>query len=361
MRVMQLIDSLELGGAERMAVTYANMLSKEITASYLCVTRAEGALKSSLFSAVNYYFIGKKRTLDTKAVGRLVQLIKKENIDIIHAHGTSFFFAYLVKLKCKKIKLVWHNHHGASSQYGWIKMFVLKKCIESFNVVITVNQELNGWVVSALKFPQKSSYYISNFIDFNILDKTKIKTLKGKESQRIVCLANLKYPKEHLFLSKAFLKITEAFPEATLHFVGADYNDEYSEVIKEFISENKLQNTIFIHGKQSNPQQYLNACAIGVIASSSEGLPMALLEYAKSNLAVITTNVGQCATVVKDHGVVVSSGDVEEMSNAIKRLLQNIKEKSTLAKEYSNHIKFSYSLEAIKQDILKIYDVIHYG
>ena len=39
MRVLQLIDSLDAGGAERVAVTYANTLCEYIDASYICVTR----------------------------------------------------------------------------------------------------------------------------------------------------------------------------------------------------------------------------------------------------------------------------------------------------------------------------------
>lgn len=44
MRILQLIDSLEAGGAERMAVTYANALVQEIAFSGLVATRKEGPL-----------------------------------------------------------------------------------------------------------------------------------------------------------------------------------------------------------------------------------------------------------------------------------------------------------------------------
>ena len=44
MRIVQLIDSLDAGGAERMAVNYANALSEKITFSGLVATRKEGLL-----------------------------------------------------------------------------------------------------------------------------------------------------------------------------------------------------------------------------------------------------------------------------------------------------------------------------
>ncbi|GAL61464.1 glycosyltransferase [Algibacter lectus] len=91
MKVLQLIDSLEAGGAERVAVNYANGLVHMIDASYLCTTRAEGLLKGELNKDVGYLFLNKKKTIDVKAIKRLHQFIKNEDIDIIHAHGSSFF------------------------------------------------------------------------------------------------------------------------------------------------------------------------------------------------------------------------------------------------------------------------------
>ncbi|MFT5891878.1 MAG: hypothetical protein ACI9Y7_001985, partial [Dokdonia sp.] len=71
MRVLQLIDSLDLGGAERIAVEYANLLSIDIERSYLCASRFEGKLKSTIDPSVHYFFLDRKRTLDYSAIKRL--------------------------------------------------------------------------------------------------------------------------------------------------------------------------------------------------------------------------------------------------------------------------------------------------
>ena len=57
MRMVQLIDSLETGGAERMAVNYANSLSDVIEFSGIVVTRKEGSLSSELHNKVAYCFL----------------------------------------------------------------------------------------------------------------------------------------------------------------------------------------------------------------------------------------------------------------------------------------------------------------
>ncbi len=59
-RVIQLIDSLEPGGAERMAVTIANTFGNQLAFSGLVVTRLEGSLKETINSNVEYLFLKKE-------------------------------------------------------------------------------------------------------------------------------------------------------------------------------------------------------------------------------------------------------------------------------------------------------------
>jgi hypothetical protein len=61
MRILQIIDSLTVGGAEKMAVNYANSLSKITEFSGIVVTRKEGYLKEHLDEGVGYLFLGRKR------------------------------------------------------------------------------------------------------------------------------------------------------------------------------------------------------------------------------------------------------------------------------------------------------------
>ena len=96
MRIVQIIDSLEAGGAERMAVNYANALAEEITFSGLIATRKEGILKNQIGSKVSYLFLHKKKRIDFQAVFYLRNYLLKNKIEIVHAHSSSFFIAVLM-------------------------------------------------------------------------------------------------------------------------------------------------------------------------------------------------------------------------------------------------------------------------
>jgi len=114
MKVLQLIDTLNAGGAERVALNYANELSQHLEGSYLCATRQEGPLKNQIKPEVGYLFLQKKSALDLGAVRRLSQYVKANKINLIHAHGTSFLTAVLCKLFVRNLKIVWHDHYGKS-------------------------------------------------------------------------------------------------------------------------------------------------------------------------------------------------------------------------------------------------------
>ena len=356
MKVLQLIDSLEPGGAERVAVNTANALSKSIDASYLCTTRAEGILKNSLLKEVNYKFLNKKRTLDIKAFLSIYKYVKKENITIIHAHSSSFFLATLIKLFNRKIKIVWHDHYGNSDFLETRKFKTLRLCSVFFNHIITVNTKLEFWAKTNLK--SKFVSYVPNFAVLNNAPSTT--KLKGVNGKRIVCLANFRPQKNHLILFEAFKSINEMYPDWSLHLVGKDFNDSYSESIKNTIQTLGLSQKVFIYGSCEDTFAILNQCQIGVLASKSEGLPIALLEYGLAGLATITTQIGQCADVVlnQTNGLVVQPDNVTQLANAIKYYIENDNLRLQHGEALIAHVETFFSEKAIIEKIKSIYNTL---
>jgi glycosyltransferase involved in cell wall biosynthesis len=278
LKVLQIIDSLNVGGAEVLAVNIANGLSKYTVESHICVTRKEGPLKKKISSRVGYLFLNRTTTIDFKAILKLNTYINKNKIQIVHAHSTSSFIAFCIKLLQPKIKIIWHNHTGAYIYLSGNKLRVLKICANFINVIINVNKDLDNWSKNILK--HKNSRYVPNFSNFNDLSlSTK---LKGTKDKRITCLANFREVKDHLNLLKAFKIVLETNAEWTLHLVGKNYEDAYSTSILSFIDRHQLGENIFLYGMCSDIKNILKQTEIGVLSSKSEGLPISLLEYGLS-------------------------------------------------------------------------------
>ena len=353
MRVLQLIDSLEAGGAERVAVNIANILSTKIERSFLCVTRKEGLLKESLLGNVNYLFLNKTRTIDLRAIKKLNIFIKQKNIQIIHAHSTSFFLAIILKLLNRNISIIWHDHYGNSEFLKDRKFGILKFCSKHFSHIFSVNKNLETWAKQKLKI--KSVSYLPNFAVIN--ETLAITTLKGGLGKRIVCLANLRLQKDHITLLEAFNEINKWYPDWTLHCIGKNFNDDYFEAIKAKIKELNLKKSVFLYGSKPDVFNILNQCDIGVLSSKSEGLPMALLEYGLARLAVVATKVGECETVITNNynGLLVNASKKEDLSKALSSFIVDKELRETFAIRYKKHIQDNYSDNTQLQTILTIY------
>jgi len=354
MRVLQLIDSLDAGGAERVAVNMANTLSKKIDKSFLCATRKEGLLKASISNSVGYLYLNKQKTIDLNAIKALNTFIKTNHINIIHAHSSSFFLATIMKLLNGKLAVVWHDHYGNSEFLAIRKYRVLKLCSRYFSHIFSVNKTLEIWAKENLKFESVS--YLPNFAtaDKNLA----VTTLKGTHGKRIICLANLRPQKDHFTLIDAFKRVVQLFPDWTLHCVGKDFNDEYSKEVKTKIETLGLQKSIFVYGSKPDVFNILQQCEVGVLSSKSEGLPMALLEYGLAHLAVITTDVGECSSVVLNaqNGLLINPLSVDELSESLILYLENKSLRNTYSAQFKAHVIKEFSEASQLKYILDIYN-----
>jgi glycosyltransferase involved in cell wall biosynthesis len=333
MRIIQIIDSLEVGGAEKMAVNYANALSKKIEFSGLIATRAEGNLKNQLHKEVSYLFLNRKKVIDFSAVFRLRKFCKENNVDYLQPHSSSYFIALIVKISYPKIKLIWHDHNGLSEFISTQKSFILKMSSHFFKGIIVVNYKLKNWAEKELNC--SNVVYLPNFTSQN--SESKLETiLEGVEGKRILCLANLRDQKNHFLLLEVAEKLKKSKPDWTFHLVGKDFKDDYSAQIKGLIKSKKLSGNVFIYGSKNDVNNIINQSDIAILTSKSEGLPVALIEYGLMKKPVISTKVGEIPLIIKEgiNGFIVGVNDVEEF---YKRLLKLIDD-ATLRHSFGNYL-----------------------
>jgi glycosyltransferase involved in cell wall biosynthesis len=354
MRIIQVIDSLEIGGAERMAVNYANALSKKIVFSGLVATRNEGSLLNQIDQNVSYLFLNKKKKIDFKAVFRLRKYIKQNRVDFIHAHSSSFFIAVLVKLTMPKIKIIWHDHYGSRSKESKAKNKVLIFMSLFFYSIFVVNLQLKEW--SKKNMICKRIFFIPNFtLETKDLQPTTI--LKGKEGKRIVFLANLKKPKNHILILEAFFNLKLHDLGWSLHLIGKDYLDSYSDKLKNFITSNFLENYIYLYGEKSDVKHILSQVSIGVLASTEEGFPVTLLEYALEELPVICTNVGYCSSLIEDGftGLLFDPYSYSEIQYQLMKLTDNSVLRKELGLNFKQSVLRNYSEDAVINKLILAY------
>jgi glycosyltransferase involved in cell wall biosynthesis len=339
-----------------MAVNIANALAKNGLESHICATRLEGDLKAKIGTKVGYLFLNKKNALDVKAIQKLIRYIKSNEINTIHAHATSYFTAFLVKLVLPKTTIVWHDHYGNSENLKERKKFPLTLVSKSFKSVISVNNHLLQWAKQYLH--AKHYQYLPNFAAFD-QENPATTQLHGENNKRIVCLANLRPQKDHINLLKAFKRVKEKHAEWTLHLVGMDFKDVYAEEIIATIKQHHLISCVFLYGSRPDTQHILKQATIGVLSSKSEGLPLSLLEYGLAKLPVAVTDVGECGVVVDNmkSGMLVSPSDANALAKALIFLTENETRRKEFGENLYNNIRLNYSADAFITQLINTYQL----
>lgn len=352
MRILQLIDSLNPGGAERMAVNLANALQEEKVYSALCTTREEGALKADLLPKIPYFFADKRHTLDLSALFRLRKFVKQHQIEIIHAHATSLFFAVLLKMSKPSLKVIWHNHQGKSVDASRMKQVYFNYILKFVTGIIVVNSPMKVFMQKFSNF--KKIILLPNFVSESSVVVERKKSLP-QTNPTLISVANVRPEKDQLTLIRAFKRILVQCPNAQLTLVGAKTDQDYAQKIMACIEELALTESVHWIGGVSQPQELMQKATIGVLSSVSEGLPLVLLEYGACKLPVICTDVGDCKKVVGKNGIVVPPNDPEAIAAACLSLLENNQKRNRFATAFHQHVAKHYSAAAALPQLITFY------
>lgn len=358
---MHVIDSLAAGGAERAAVNIANNLPAGNFRAFLAVTRASGPLAGIVAPQVQLLQLGRRRTLDLRAVIRLATFVRENRIAIVHAHSTSLFIAAAACLALPSVRLVWHDHFGRHE--------VVRRRPELYriagrrvNAVIAVSEALAEWARDELQIASEAVHYIPNFAD-PPPPCEGAPALPGRPGSRVVCVANLRPQKDHLTLVRAMAEVVRVVPSAHLLLAGGTGDSVYADQLRAEIVAQGVQTSVTVLGERDDVQAILAACDIGVLSSVSEGLPLALLEYGLAGLAVVSTRVGQCPDVLGNgqYGVLVNTGQPVELAQALVRLLTSREERGRLGERLQRHVASHFSTERVVDKVCMLYEGLFLG
>ena len=123
--------------------------------------------------------------------------------------------------------------------------------------------------------------------------------------------------KDHDTFFKA-VNILEALSPGIAQYIVVGWGSgAHADAVINRIEELRKHGIAVVHVEHEDdmPPMY-NACSIFTMTSTSEGLPNALLEALACGSFCVVTNVGDCAEVVANDGVVVQAGDSAAIAKA---------------------------------------------
>jgi L-malate glycosyltransferase len=176
----------------------------------------------------------------------------------------------------------------------------------------------------------------------------------SKKRVRVGCVANLRPVKNIDGLMRAAKSALERFPNLTFEVAG---DGGERTALERLHSELGLGDRFVLRGPVADVPAFLRSIEIAVLPSHSEGMSNSLLEYMSSGRAVIATDVGANATLVRDRkdGLIVPPGDETAIVGALGELLAHPVRAAGFGASARQRVETEYSRDAMRRRFEEFY------
>nr|WP_274608280.1 glycosyltransferase family 4 protein [Bifidobacterium saguinibicoloris] len=154
------------------------------------------------------------------------------------------------------------------------------------------------------------------------------------------------------YLIEAFKRI-ETDKKLVIAGGSSDSAEYYENIQAAAETDSRIVLTGFTEGGEL-AELYSNAYMY-VLPSDLEGMPMSLLEAMSYGNCCLTSDIPECAEVLKGHGVTFRKGDVEDLAAMLKTLLGDSDRVQVFKNTAADYITTKYSWDKVVDRILALY------
>lgn len=360
--VLHVIDSLAPGGAERVLVELVNHLSRPQFRPFVCVTRdSDMTLGSRLKADVPIYQLKRRRTWDMASLRQFGQIVKRNQIQIIHAHGysSSRFVMTARWLSRLDVTLVMHAH--SYTPPDWLTALLGRFGVDHF---IGVSPNLITWGQKHMHLGPEHTTLLGNAIPLEpYLTATPIATEPWfPKSFRLIAVivANVRPIKDFQTLFQA-INLARNKTDIGLLVVGSTADTLYMQQCQAWIEAMELKNQVRFLGSRQDVPALINSADAGLLSSRLESGPLALLEYMAGGIPFVVTQVGQVGQAVADAGLkgTVPPGDINAFAQALDELVAlSPSERKARGERGRTLFRQNFSLESRLNTLQSLYQTL---
>ena len=352
MRILQVITSLDMGGAETLVVNLIPRLQALGNTVDLCIFNGkETPLTHRL----------KKESPQTKiyALGHgvynplyILKLIKiMRNYDIVHTHNSSPQLFVAIASLFSHTNLVSTEHNTSNRKRNWMWYRPIESWMYGqYNHVICISQiaedklreYMGGVWLDKTNHRYKQISTINNGVDVKaISDATPDNALLSLKEQRkaILMVAGFRDAKDQDTVVKALGLLDNSRFEVWFAGVGIR-----QEIVKQLAESLGVSDRVRFLGLRTDIPNVLRAADVIVMSSHWEGLSLSNVEGMSAHKPFIASDVNGLKEVTKGYGILFPHEDAKALAEEINRLTSDETYYNEIAERcYNRALEFDIS------------------
>ncbi|MHC8306517.1 glycosyltransferase [Pseudomonas sp. PB3P13] len=360
MKILFVITSLDVGGAERQVLDLAQRLVELDNEVLIVYLTGRGTLVSSKLA------FGTVGLNCTKSAGGFLQSIFKVRAlvasfrpDVVHSHMYhANIIARIVRVIAHVPRLICTAH--SNNEGGTIRMLAYR--LTNFLASVTTNVSRGAVEAFEKKGAIKQGEMLSvpNGVDtarfsFSASSRSVLRNVEGIEDDKKIILAvgRLVEAKNYAGLLSAFGTVCEFDQYTTLWIVG---DGELKNELVSLCIKLGIAHRVKFWGMRPDVETFYSAADVYVLSSAWEGFGLVVAEAMAAERVVVATDCGGVKEVIGEDGFLVEPGNSEELAVALKgALVMDAADARLLGKRARERVINIYSIDRVVARWLQLY------
>lgn len=363
-KVLNIISDRNIGGAGRCVLNFLKYYDRKKFGVKVVVPR--GSLLIPEIEKLHTKVIEvdgiADKSLDWNAIGKLNKIIKKENPDVVHTHGT-VSGRISARMCGKKVVYTRHSVFPVSPRIkkGFGK--VVNKLVNEFlaDDIIAVAEAAKENLTDGGIAPEKIKVILNGVEPVQKCSEEEKKEMKLKygimdEDFVIGILARIEAVKGHEFLIEAAEMLKKENRPIKVLIAGTG---DREEDLKKMVQEKGLEDTVLFTGFISDIPRFLSVLDIQANASyGTEATSLALLEGMSLGIPAVVSNYGGNPGVISHgkNGYIFESKNSTDMARYLKKAMDDQDEYSKMCMSAKEIFQQKFTAELYARNIENVYE-----
>lgn len=326
MKVLQIINNLETGGAEKLLLEIIPLLVKKgVKMDLLLLNQIDSPFLQLLIdkNCCEIYSLDFKSLYNPMIIFKIAKYFKSYDLIHVHLFPAQYWVVLAKIIAFSKIKLIF-TEHSTSNRRIQNKAFIFFERIiyHYYSKVICITPEVKNVLENHLGASGKyvvieNGINLENIYSANRLTKNEIHPNINQDDKLLIQVSAFRKEKDQITLIKSLKYLPE---HIKLILVGDGILRYQSEVT---VKKMKLERRVFFLGTRMDVGQLLKTADVSILSSHWEGFGLVAVEGMAAGKPVVASNVAGLSNIVKGAGVLFEKGKEKDLAERIEELLND--------------------------------------